>query len=225
MKAIDIYNDVEYLHITKANKTLLQFTGKDINGKRKSEIQSLIGLKLGENRFNYSLKLMNDGKIYRGTIRAFIPDNQKTEKDNINFDQIKINELEKQLKEVKEKEMSFDFDKILNMQEKIYKTQIDFISKQMEIQNKQIEQLQKNQSDSSGFDLSSLILPLIMKKGQATMNLKDNATGNNYELPDSLINVVSKIDYSKLTQDQIESLSKQLDKLIDLAGVPKKEGK
>lgn len=193
MKAIDIYDNVDYLHITRQAKTLLQF-GKEINGKKKSEIQALIGLKLGEGRFNYSLKFDNDGKIYRGTIRGFIPENEKTKKDSV--ESIEIESLKNQIDNMSK---SIDVDKLFTMQEKVFNNQMTFLSKQIELQQKQIETLQKNNNDSSGMDLTSLILPLLMNKGKATMTLKDTATNNTYNLPDSVINVISKVDFSKLT--------------------------
>lgn len=219
MKAIDIYDNVDYLHITSRNKTLLQF-GSEINGKKKSEVQALIGIKLGEGRYNYSLKIENDGKIYRGTIRGFIPEDKKQKKDTV--ESIEIESLKHKIEDMNKS--GIDVDKLFSMQEKVFNNQMSFLSKQIELQQKQIETLQKSNNDSNGMDLTSLILPLLMNKGKATMTLNDPINNKSYNLPDRVIEVISKIDFNKLTDEQIESLSNQLDKLIGFAGLPKKEG-
>lgn len=151
--------DVEYLHIIKNGKVVLKLTGDEVNGKRKVELNELIGEQIGEGTYRYSVKFYNDETARTGTIRGFTSKNKVVKDDS---ESIVLKQLELLQKKIDDKSNNnFDVNLLLNMKEQAYKIQIDFFKSRIELLERENNELKKQiESSGTGANLETF-LPLI----------------------------------------------------------------
>jgi hypothetical protein len=170
-KQTDIFDNVEYLQVYKNKKPALLLEDKEINGRTKTEIQKLVGERLGSGHFRTSIKYFGEGKNASGSIVAIVQGAQSKQPDS-EFDHSLISNLENKLErlsDVVSKNSGVDLNGLMLLKDQSYKIQIDFFKErieQLQTDNKNLKDQIKNLESESGSDTSGLIaqlLPILLK--------------------------------------------------------------
>lgn len=172
-KTSDIYKGVEYLHIVKNKKLLLQLESDEINGLKHSEIQKLIGDKIGEGQYNYVLKF--DGNITpkRGSIRAFT--SIKVIKKPDSEDSSKLLKMIQQLEsKIDNKNSNTDVKDLLDLRKQTYEIQLGFYKERVAQLQEENTRLRKQLEDEGGQG-SGNTLETLLALGQAFLAGKSGA--------------------------------------------------
>lgn len=221
----DIFKGVDYLHVFKDRKCLLKFD-EEINGKTKKELQELIGEALGEGTFKYSLKYKNDAKNYRGSIRGFIK--AGTIKESIKNDMNEkiilesINRLAESIAQTQTAKN--DPEKIVNLTEKFYKTQMEFLTKQNEALEKKLDKLEKESAGNNGGLQEMLMMSILngFNKPQAPAGAGLGGVVSSDEIPEQFKQVFNQVDFQKMPVEKINELAGQLNYIIKTLNLPMK---
>lgn len=217
-KQTDIFTNVDYFLISKNKQPVYTFTGDEINGKTKTELQYYLGELYGNELFNYSLKRKDNAKNESGFIRSIVPGRNDTmnkmkkeipASNNDNFDIIRkliAEKFELEIEHLKEKIKEKDslilaITKEKNEVEKEYNTLVDKIEKE---------------SGGMNGTLLNLITKFLPKDilDSSKMGLSDN-TNKEITIPAELLNVLNRVDYTKLTKDQIKQYADLLASFIN----------
>lgn len=172
-KQVDVFENVEYLQVYKNRKPMLLIEDREINGKSKTEIQKMIGERLGAGHYRTSIKYFGDPKNASGSIVAIVPGEDKNNSDS--FDSERLSFLEKKIDKIAEsfgKNSGTDLTLLMNMKDQAYQIQIEFYKNRIEVleaENKnlkeQLNELDKGTDSTS--DLITQLLPLLLKsKGE-----------------------------------------------------------
>lgn len=218
----NVLENIDYFHLFKGGKVILMFTGQDLDGKTKTELQQAIGNRLGNGTYTYSMKYLNDAKNYRGKIRGFCTDNKKDLKEDLEMtDPALIAVLGKLAERLDTK--SDDSSKVSNQIEKFYKLQIELLEKNLQKLEKELEKAKKDsESGSGGIDLSTLMSLQNMMTGtkQPIQGFQANASGSGIRIPGAIITVLRKVDFSKMDENTKDDLANSLEKYIKYVKLP-----
>lgn len=146
----DVFNNVEYVQIKKNNKQLLFLDDKQINGMTRTELAKLIGVKLGEGVYHYTIKYFKDPKITVGKISSIIspggaPVPQQQDLKEF-YDQIR--KLDQKIEQ--QATGNVNFQAIMEMKDAAYKIQIDFWKGQCDVLRAENEKLKKQVEQDGG---------------------------------------------------------------------------
>ncbi len=163
----DVFKNVEYLLIKKNNRQLLVFDEKEINGKSRTELQKIIGNRLGEGTYVAVIKYLNDPKLITGRITALMqnPVGEKVSNDEIGIIAAQLRALQEQ---IGNQTSNADIKLLMDMKDQAYKIQIDFYKSRIDQLEKTIEKLENeagSENNGGGLDLSSLLQLLIQAQG------------------------------------------------------------
>lgn len=231
IKNNDIYSDVEYIYISYKGMPIVTLEGSSVNGKTKTQLQYELGKEFGEKNFNYSMKikgkLKNDSGGIRG-IRIGSADNKPKEIDS-NF-----NDLKKELMELKNNN---NFDRIEKLIDEKYQIQIKHLEEKIKDLQKENNDYEKNYNDlikqveksenSENSMLTNLLkmIPIDKLLGKPTPGLANNQVpgpSGQVNIRPEILNVLNKVDYSKLTDEQVKQYAELLIQFTN--NLPKKEG-
>lgn len=164
-KRKDVFNNAEYLTIKRNNRQLLYLDEKEINGLSKTDLAKLIGEKLGEGVYHYTVKYYDDSKITVGKITSIIKPGlqpQPAHDKNLTIFENRINQLEDLIKN--QAAGNTDFQAIMQMKDSAYSIQIEFWKGQVEILKNEVERLKKQLDEAGGGNnLSELIAPVLVQ--------------------------------------------------------------
>lgn len=163
-KQQDIFKGVEYVQIKRNNKQLMILEDGEINGMSRTALAKLIGEKIGEGVYHYTIKYFNDPKVKVGKISAVMISAGREGK-GIQPDFSSITEQMKRLEERFERGNSDNnFQAIMQMKDEAFKVQIDFWKTRAETLQAENERLKKElESDGGGGNnqLVEMLLPLL----------------------------------------------------------------
>lgn len=225
-KTEDLFTSCEYIQVTDNGKTLLHLDGELCNGKSDTWLREKIGDELGEGYYSVVVKIL--GKRARNrTLRAFTRKENKELQKPFDYQALsnKIEVLASKVDKSSGANSLFDFEKLLNLQTKIFDQQLSFLTLQLESTQKQ---LAKGTVDKgTDIDISQILSIVSLLKGQTMpTSLKDqpvhisNVTLE--DLPEPLRQTLDKVDYKKLTPEQIEQVNEIFKKFIS-SSLPTKE--
>ncbi|MEW6508381.1 MAG: hypothetical protein AB1432_11605 [Bacteroidota bacterium] len=162
-KRKDVFNNAEYLTIKRNNRQLLYLDEKEVNGLSKTDLAKLIGEKLGEGVYHYTVKYYADPKITVGKITSIMKPGiqpQPIQDKGLVIFENRINQLENLIKN--QASGNSDLQAIMQMKDSAYAIQIDFWKSQAEMYKNEIERLKKQLDDAGGGNnLTELIIPLL----------------------------------------------------------------
>lgn len=163
----DVFENVEYLQVYRNRKPVLLIENEKINGRTKTEIQKLIGEKLGAGHYRTSIKYFGDPQNASGSIVAIVPGDVVPNKDE--FDTEKINKLENKIDKLVEtlgKNSGVDLSLLMNMKDQSYQIQIDFYKSRiamLENENNSLKtRIKELESEQTGNDTNDLVNTLLM---------------------------------------------------------------
>jgi hypothetical protein len=134
----DTFTGIEFFDIVSRGKTLLNFTGEDINGKSIREIELIIGEKLGEGVYSFSKKVRGEPKKKNGRIRGVILGTNKSKNDNSNNGLIEL--IQKEFN-------SNNRDEVLKLNKQLYETRIQYLKDMNEDLKKELTELKQKHND------------------------------------------------------------------------------
>jgi len=158
-KMKDVFNNVEYLTIKRNNRQLLLLEDKDINGMSRTALAKMIGNKIGEGVFHYTVKYFDNPKITVGKISSIISKAEQGKEAIPDFSHITD-----QMKRLEEKFESGpnnqNFKDVMEMKDAAYKIQIEFWKSQCDMLKMENDKLKK-ELESDGGGSSSLVETLL----------------------------------------------------------------
>jgi len=229
----DIFKNVEYMYITYAGKSVVTFKGVEIEGKNKAEIQYLLGEKFGEKNFHYSIKIKGKLKNETGGIRGIKIGTSTNEFDNMDIKE--INSIRKELNELKSHS---NLDLITKLIEDKHQLEIKHLNEKLVILTKEklefenayndiVKEIEKKENGNSDL-LTSLLKYLPMDKilsgitpGASLSNRQDSPINNQISIHPEILNVLNKVDYTKLSDQQVKQYASILNSFVN--DLPKKE--
>lgn len=222
----DKFVNVDYLHLFKNRKVVLKFDS-EINGLTKKEVQQIIGERLGEDTFKYSIKFSNDPKNYRGSIRGFTKGISLESKKGNDLEMNEVLQAIKALSENLVDSKKQDPEKIITLTEKFYKTQLEFLTKQNEVLEKKLDKLEKDQSNNQGGLSEALMMNILsgMMGANGATQTAGKGINDNVQMgsvPVSFIKVFDQVDFSKIPDEKIQELAGQLNYLVKQLNLPMK---
>lgn len=166
----DVFENVEYLTIVKNKQQLMLLENMEINGKSRTELQKLIGQKLGGGVYSYTVKYFNQPKVITGRITALLKEPKPAAADNKTSDLenkliSRLASLEERINQQGSADSSFK--DILAMKDAAFQIQIDFYKNLAEQYKQENISLRKQlESGEAGGGLNQLLeaaAPLIMQ--------------------------------------------------------------
>ena len=217
----NVLKSIDYFHVFKNGKPVEMFTGKDLDGKTKTELQQEIGNRLGNGTFTYSMKYLNDAKNYRGKIRGFsIEEKNKLNESEDMTDPALIAVLGKLAENLSNKP---DESKVSNQIEKFYKLQIELLEKQVTKMERELEKIKKEtESGNGGFDLQTLMGLQNMMTGtkQPAQSFQSNVNPVGIKIPGAIIQVLRKVDFAQMDEKTKNDLANSLAQYIQYVKLP-----
>ena len=213
-KISDVYNNVETFDIVRRNQTLLRLKGDDINGKNVAQMEEILGDKLGEGTYNFSIKHFGEHKKKVGKIRGVIQNKSPKERVKENMDSIllneKINKLDQSIEKLIKNNGGADYKQVLELQKTTFEIQLDFyktqnimLAEKIDKLEEKIESFEKEDNSSGGINQILGLIPMFLNKSKiGAASLKDNVSSDPSDIPGEFIEALGKVDYSKVSEEQ-----------------------
>ena len=217
-KISDIYSNVETFDIVRRNQTLLRLKGDEVNGLNVSKLEEIIGDKLGEGTYCFSIKYLGLAKKKIGKIRGVIQNKNPKERVKENMDSIllneKINNLEANIQKMLKNNGGADYKQVLELQKTTFEIQLDFYKTQnksltdkIDKLETKLEQLEGEGNETGGLNQILGLIPMFLKtKGIGAASLKDNVSSDPSDIPSEFIEALGKVDYSKVSEEQKQKI-------------------
>ena len=216
----NVLKNIDYFHVFKNGKVVLML-GNELDGKTKTELQQEIGNRLGNGTYTYSMKYLNDAKNYRGKIRGFSLEEKNNIKESEDMtDPALVAVLGKLAENLSNKHDENNFSAQL---EKFYKLQMDFQKEQILKLEKELEKIKKeNEAGSGGIDLSTLMSLQNMITGTKPQgqSFQSNVNPVGIKIPGAIIQVLRKVDFSKMDEKTKNDLANSLAQYIQYVKLP-----
>lgn len=211
MKQTDKFKQLEFAQVLKGGRQILFIAGDELKEQTKYGLQALIGEKLGDGLFSIRYKEVGDEKTKHMNCRSVVTKKQDASKntDNsfsgIDFLMNRFESLEKTLNQLGSK--------LEDKSEENFKLRLQLLE----------------EKQNTGIDLTEVITnigALLIKKhlGPAAapgVTLADNP-GNGQaapgDLPEYIITLLSKIDWSKVQEGTVNMIFNQFKDKIPLKG-------
>lgn len=200
MKQDEKFKNIEYVQVFKNSRQVLFIEGKDLENKSKLGLQEILGDKLGDDRFMCHIKPNGSDKTIHQVIRSVVKNNNKQVQSNT--------------------DNSFFVEQFNKMEALVNKT-TELLGREKEENFKlRLEMLEK-EKESSGIDLADILKTAfsLLKKQQPQPVLQDNISDSG--MPAELNEMISRIDWSKVTPDKIELIKGYFEKFKNF--IPLKE--
>lgn len=163
-KRKDVFTNAEYLIVKKNNRQLLLLEDKEINGMSRTALAKLIGNKLGEGVYHYTIKFYDNPDIKVGKITSIMSKQsvpvQITAQPNLNIFNEQIKRLEEKIEQ--QTTGNTNFNDIMDMKDAAYKIQIDFWKGQCEMLKSENEKLKKEVDSSGGSSVLESLAPVLI---------------------------------------------------------------
>lgn len=218
---IDKIENAEYLDLIK-NKVLIKtYKGKDINGLSWRDLQIKIGADLKQSaQFYYVLKLKNENKIYKGIIRSVSESASEPEKPQTNKEYYQ--ELESLKQEIKNiSSGSVNTDLLIKVTSQSYENQIQFLKEQLSTKDNYINRLElkietleneldecaSNDNNKTSISQYIELAQMFLKsKAGGLKPVESLANSDQSDIPQSLLDILGLVDYSKIPQSDLDQL-------------------
>lgn len=224
----DVFKNVEYITVSLNTEKLETIEGKFINGKTKYEFQKMLGEKYGDHKFNLSQcdkgKFTNKVYFMRGIVTGKkklteIPILNK-EKNDINVESL-IDRLDSNHK-IHLDELRSLYEAKSTTNNSIYEIQIKGLESKIKEKDEYIKQLELeidkiNQNESG--DMTKTIQTILALKNVMTGNipqpkLQDKPVIPNNDIPKEFLELFSSVDYSKVSENDLQTYYSVLNQFI-----------
>lgn len=228
-----ILKNVEYMDISKGKDTKFTLNKSDTQNKTWREIQLVVGTKLGVGVYRYSLKHVNEDKIYTGSIRAVKPNEEIKKEASQDFSALesklvflshKIDNMETSgdpnssllIEVIKENHASHIMmlnEKISDKEKYILKLElrIDNQDKELTEQDSIIEELRKETGTAA---YTKFIMDFLKEKmGKGALPLSDNkveSLSDPGDVPQEITRLLGVVDWSQVTDDMLKNIIQYL---------------
>lgn len=218
-----IPNDLEYFDVIKNRQVVESFNKSDIAGKKWRELQLLIGKKCGTGIFNYTMKILSNEQVFKGTVRGINLMEKNDSKDHSLKDE--INSLRDKISGLNEKKGSdFSTELLISLTKQGYETQINFLNQQLNEKNSNIESLKKeieklNDELDNCYDIIDdlksktginqyldLLKPFLMKQAgnlKPVTNLKDS---DQSDIPKDILEILGMVNWNEIQSDSLDQI-------------------
>jgi len=215
-----ILNEVDYIDFNKERKTIISFTGDEVEGLTWRQLQLKLGESVNEGRYNFTLKFKGSDVIHRGVIKAIkLNKNGTGMDDEKDISQIKktIDDLNKKLAAAGNNSPSTDL--LISITRQGYETQINFLNLEIGKKDRQIEKLETkiekledelNEYDEIVEDLKSksgagqylaVVKDFLMMKAGNAKPIESLKDSNPDDIPGEILQVLGVVDWSKVNPE------------------------
>lgn len=231
IKPTDIFENLEYIIISYKGSPIATIDGKELNGKSKTDLQIILGKDYGEKTFNYSAKIKGKVKNETGGIRGIVIGNRSPMNKDLN----ELSEIKKELEQFRQ---SSNIDFILKIVEQKHTIELDHYKEKLKDMTKErddyaklyndiFDEMEKKESNNDNM-LNNLLKILPMDKivkgltgSPATLGDQNQPVNNNVSIHPKLLEVLNKVDYSKVSDSDINNYASILQNFVNQ--LPRKE--
>lgn len=230
-KKNDTFTGIEYVQLNERRRTLITLPGERVNGLGKTELSNLLAAELQrEGVFAFTFKYIDDPQIKIHRFRIFFSEAKKkslAEDPGPLRGPLRGPDYAGQVGPDNLEEMK----KILDLKGQLLQSQIDFYKEQADFEktraNRLSDQLKtQTPKQDEGDQLQQILLMQLLGKfmkpttpAHSAPTLRDSSSA----LPQNILDTIGEIDFAQLPPEEIETLGKQLQQIINLKGLPKRK--
>jgi len=214
------FEDIEYIQVTRNGDVLGTYTGIEVNGKSKFDLQVMIGKDFGTEKLSLSInkknEFVNKVMMLRGVVIG-IKNKKEVLSKNDSKNELIINllsVLQKKIENIAKDKNDVTSVNYIDMIKQSYEIRfdtmqerIDFLKNELTEHKKYIVELE-SESNKSGIDVNNVITSLMQFKNLLLKPKESKdvilSSNNKSKIPDTMINIMSKIDYSKIKENDLK---------------------